>query len=425
MDSTSFDDQNAKCLTIKFREKKLQNLLLLEKKKRKETEISSSDLPPKPRKKIAHRAKCWEHFIQREDDPSQCNCRYCGVEIGCDSKTVGTSPMINHISHCKLYMADQESMTQTKLTGNSSGPALTVRYDSALFRRSVNEMIVLSELPFAFVESEGFRRFCHNILPMYTVHCRRTATKDIFARFVQDEADLKKLFSCKKHRVSLTTDIWVAPTTSVSYMVVTSHWIDANWVLQKRILSFKPVTDHKGDKIAEHLISCLAEWGVLKKVFTVTVDNAKGNDKALNLFTDCLRLKGEAALVKNGAYLHMRCSAHILNLIVRDGLAHVRQSIIAIRNAVKYVRSSGPRLKSFELRVETGKISRGSLSMDCTTRWNSTYLMLTAAIKLRVAFEKMLAEYKLYNEYFLELDENGLKRVDHPFLLVGMKFKGL
>ncbi|KAF2534614.1 hypothetical protein F2Q70_00029448 [Brassica cretica] len=81
MDSTSFDDQNAKCLTIKFREKKLQNLLLLE-KKRKETEISSSDLPPKPRKKIAHRAKCWEHFIQREDDPSQCNCRYCGVEIG-------------------------------------------------------------------------------------------------------------------------------------------------------------------------------------------------------------------------------------------------------------------------------------------------------------------------------------------------------
>ena len=157
----------------------------------------------------------------------------------------------------------------------------------------------------------------------------------------------------------------------------------------------------------------------------MTVDNAKGNDKALNLFTDCLRLKGEAALVKNGAYLHMRCSAHILNLIVRDGLAHVRQSIIAIRNAVKYVRSSGPRLKSFELRVETGKISRGSLSMDCTTRWNSTYLMLTAAIKLRVAFEKMLAEYKLYNEYFLELDENGLKRVDHPFLLVGMKFKGL
>lgn len=333
--------------------------------------------------------------------------------------------MINHISHCKLYMADQESVTQTKLTGNSSGPALTVRYDSALFRRSVNEMIVLSELPFAFVESEGFRRFCHNILPMYTVHCRRTATEDIFARFVQDKADLKKLFSCKKHRVSLTTDIWVAPTTSVSYMVVTSHWIDANWVLQKRILSFKPVTDHKGDKIAEHLISCLAEWGVLKKVFTVTVDNAKGNDKALNLFTDCLRLKGEAALVKNGAYLHMRCSAHILNLIVRDGLAHVRQSIIAIRNAVKYVRSSGPRLKSFELRVETGKISRGSLSMDCTTRWNSTYLMLTAAIKLRVAFEKMLAEYKLYNEYFLELDENGLKRVDHPFLLVGMKFKGL
>ncbi|KAF8114458.1 hypothetical protein N665_0037s0034 [Sinapis alba] len=304
--------------------------------KRKETGRSISDLPPKPRKKIAHRAKCCEYFIQREDDPGQCNCCF---------KTVGTSPMINHIARCKLYKADQESKTQTKLTGNSSGPALTVRYDAALFRRSVNEMIILSALLFAFVESEGFMCFCLNVLPMYTVHCRRTATKDIFARFV-----------FKKQRVSLTTDIWVAPTNSVSYMVVTSRWIDANWVLQKMILSFKPVTDHKEDTIAEHLISCLAEWGI-EKVFTVT---------------------GEAALVKNGVYLHMRCSAHILNLM--------------------YVRSSGPRLKSFELRVDSGKISRGSLSMDCTTRWNSTYLMLT----------------DLYNEYFLELDENGLERVGPP-----------
>ncbi|KAL0730010.1 hypothetical protein Bca4012_026103 [Brassica carinata] len=115
-----------KCLTMRFKEKKLQNLFLLEKKR------SSSDLPPKPRKKIAHRAKCWEHFIQQEDDPAQCNCCYCGLEMGCDSKTVGTSPMINHLARCKLHMAAQESKTQTQLTGNSSGPALAVRYDPLL-----------------------------------------------------------------------------------------------------------------------------------------------------------------------------------------------------------------------------------------------------------------------------------------------------
>lgn len=55
----------------------------------------------------------------------------------------------------------------------------------------------------------------------------------------------------------MTTDIWVAPTTSYSYMVITAHWINANWDLQKRIISFKPVTDHKGATIASHLIDCL------------------------------------------------------------------------------------------------------------------------------------------------------------------------
>lgn len=52
----------------------------------------------------------------------------------------------------------------------------------------MNEMIVLNELSFAFVESEGFRRFCHSLLPMYTVHCRKTATTDILAMFVREKA---------------------------------------------------------------------------------------------------------------------------------------------------------------------------------------------------------------------------------------------
>ena len=277
----------------------------------------------------------------------------------------------------------------------------------------MNEMIVLNEEPFSFVESEGFRRFCHNVLPMYTVHCRRTATEDIFKMFMLEKARLKQLFADEKQRVSLTTDIWVAPTTSYSYMVVTAHWIDRNWEMQKRIISFKPITDHKGDTISDHLSLCISDWGI-DKVFTVTVDNAKANDKALRLFAETCRLIGPNALVRDGSLMHMRCCAHILNLIVRDGLSEVKQSVMAIRNAVKYVRSSGTRLQSFQLRVLTGKVSRGSLSLDCITRWNSTYLMLSAALKFKVAFEKLKAEDMLYNDYFMELEENGQKRVGPP-----------
>lgn len=385
--------------------------------KRSKSQRSSTTLP-KPRKKPVHRAPVWKHFTQKEDVPSLSNCRYCRQEIGCDTVIHGTSAMNNHIKRCKLFKMFEESGSQQVLTGDSKGVLTAIKYDKGGFRRSVNELLVLCELPFSFVESEGFRRFCSYNLPMYTVHCRKTATTDTYAMFLREKAALKELFGKEKQRVSLTTDIWVAPTTSCSYMVVTGHWIDRDWKLQKRILSFKPVTDHKGDTIASHLIACLEEWNI-QKVFTVTCDNAKGNDKALGLFTDALIMRGPNALVRNGAYLHMRCCAHILNLIVRDGMAKVNDFIVAIRNAIKYVRSSGERMKSFQLRVETGNVSRGSLCLDVVTRWNSTYLMLTAALKFRVAFEKMLSEDKLYNEYFMENEEREGEDDKGPVKRVG------
>lgn len=377
-------------------------------RRRPTTERSSSDVPKpkKAKKKQAHRAEVWQHYIEKEDLVGVARCRYCSQQIGCDTKLHGTSSMKSHLLRCKFYKAHQDLGTQKVLAGDMRGAITTVPYDKALFRRSVNELLVLCELPFAFVESEGFRRFCANMLPLYTVHCRRTATEDVFKMFLSETAKLKSLFSCEQQRVSLTTDIWVAPTTACSYMVITAHWIDRGWDLQKRIIWFKPVTDHKGDTIADHLRACLEEWGI-KKVFTITVDNAKGNDKAIRLFTDACRSLGPNALVRDGSLIHMRCCAHILNLIVRDGLAKVNESIVAIRNAIRYVRSSGDRLKSFKLRVETGKCGRGSLSLDCVTRWNSTYLMLTNALKFRVAFEKLLAEDKLYNDYFQESEEEN------------------
>lgn len=84
--------------------------------------------------------------------------------------------MKNHIARCKLYELFKSSGNQTMLGGDSTSVVTAVKYDASMFRRSVNEMIVLNELPFAFVESKDFKRFCHNVLPMYTVHCRRTAT---------------------------------------------------------------------------------------------------------------------------------------------------------------------------------------------------------------------------------------------------------
>ncbi|KAJ0814661.1 putative ribonuclease H-like superfamily, hAT-like transposase, RNase-H [Helianthus annuus] len=127
----------------------------------------------------------------------------------------------------------------------------------------------------------------------------------------------------------------------------------------------------------------------LKNVLTVTVDNASSNDIAIQhlqkVFNhwECSVLKGE--------FLHMRCAAHILNLVVKDGLTTLSLPIKKIRALVKYVRSSPARLQKFLVCVEEEKIESKSLvCLDVGTRWNSTYLMLESAVKFKKAFSNLL-----------------------------------
>ncbi|XP_056860070.1 zinc finger BED domain-containing protein RICESLEEPER 2-like [Raphanus sativus] len=195
-------------------------------------------------------------------------------------------------------------------------------------------------------------------------------------------------------------------------MVITSHFIDASWQLKKLILGFKYVIDHKGQTISNVLLECLAEWGI-ERVFCITVDNATANTSAIRRFHSQFREVDPDALVLDGNFLHMRCSADIINLIAKEGLAEVGENVLAIRNAIQYVRSSTPRLNAFDLRVTSGRMSRGSLPMDIKTRWNSTFLMLSRALQFRAAFDRMEAEDRLYNDYFLEMD-NGVMRCGPP-----------
>ena len=63
-------------------------------------------------------------------------------------------------------------------------------------------------------------------------------------------------------------------------MCLTTHFIDKDWNLQKRILNFSVISSHKGEAIGRAVESCLVDWGI-KKISTITVDNASANDVAI------------------------------------------------------------------------------------------------------------------------------------------------
>ncbi|GKV13314.1 hypothetical protein SLEP1_g24341 [Rubroshorea leprosula] len=110
----------------------------------------------------------------------------------------------------------------------------------------------------------------------------------------------------------------------------------------------------------------------------------------------------------------MRCCAHILNLIVNEGLKNLHDSILKIRNAIRYVRASPSRMQRFKGCVEREKIQCKSLvCLDVSTRWNSTYLMLEAALKFQKAFERLHDTDGLYLMEF-SFGENVSERKKGP-----------
>ena len=66
--------------------------------------------------------------------------------------------------------------------------------------------------------------------------------------------------------------------------------LDANWNLRAEILSFCAFRPpHYGPAIAMKLMELIKEWGLYKKVFTITVDNAFSNDNMQGVLKRQLR----------------------------------------------------------------------------------------------------------------------------------------
>ena len=107
--------------------------------------------------------------------------------------------------------------------------------------------------------------------------------------------------------VAFIFDIW-SGRAKKDYLSVVIHYIDSDWVIQKRIIGFRLVdTSHTSIAICECILNLLVDYDLTKHVIAVTLDNA----------IDFLRL----------LVFHQRCACHIINLIVKSGLKHIQEPI--------------------------------------------------------------------------------------------------
>ncbi|KAL0423770.1 UNVERIFIED_CONTAM: Zinc finger BED domain-containing protein RICESLEEPER 2 [Sesamum radiatum] len=183
----------------------------------------------------------------------------------------------------------------------------------------------------------------------------------------------------------------------MEYMVITGHWIDQNWQLQKRVLNFVHIPPpRRGLEIADAIWRCLDDWDMQSKIHTVSVDNASSNDSAIfHLKTYAQRKK---KLLCEGKLFHVRCCAHILNLIAQDGICEIKDIVEVIRDSVEYVRRSDARLMLFSEIVKQLNLPERKLVDDCRTRWNTIYEMLSTAIKFKDVFPRFAAKDPDYDD---------------------------
>nr|GMD60380.1 zinc finger BED domain-containing protein RICESLEEPER 2-like [Ipomoea batatas] len=208
------------------------------------------------------------------------------------------------------------------------GKIRSKKVDPMIARKLLVAAVIEHYLPFSFVEYEWFMGLSKYLNPDIPCISRNTLVSDITKLYLKEKEKLKQVLANIQNRICLTYDI---------------------------------CPPHLGVELAAKVFGILKEWGIEKKIFSLTLDNTSNFD------------------------------AHILNTIVQDGLEVVNLALQKIREFVEYVKCFESRVKKFEECVSAvGNVDTSiGFKLDMPTCWKSSYLMLDSAIKYKKAFASL------------------------------------
>jgi hypothetical protein len=135
----------------------------------------------------------------------------------------------------------------------------------------------------ATIERSGFRKFCINFLPRYTLPSRRTLNRRLCDVYEIEKAKLIAILDTTKW-VSATADIWSSHKRS--YLGVTVHFVHPlTLAMVSSVLTCRRFKgSHTGQAIGEMLSSIFSEFNITSKIQNVVTDNAANFTKAFTLF---------------------------------------------------------------------------------------------------------------------------------------------
>jgi hypothetical protein len=83
---------------------------------------------------------------------------------------------------------------------------------------------------------------------------------------------------------------------------------------------------HTSINIVEHIMQVISEYSMSSKVFSIAVDNASANACAMTELVAHLVPYVSCSLIA-ASLMHQHCACHIINLIVKYGLKHIKDQL--------------------------------------------------------------------------------------------------
>ncbi|KAK8288671.1 hypothetical protein V6Z12_D07G140600, partial [Gossypium hirsutum] len=319
----------------------------------------------------------YESAIKRQKSTTSKNknelkaqCNHCKTIFSAKSSS-GTSHLRRHLNSCLKKVNKDITQYTIGIQPSPEGvPSIkNYKFDADECHKAISTFLVCGKHSFRIVEEPGFRYMMRIASPNFKNISRYTAARDVLMYYAKERDRVKEELAKAPGLICLTSDNWNSEHTNDEYICVTAHWVDKDWKLQKRIIRFKALfPPYDGLNIADELVLCLSQWGINKKIFSITLDNASYND----VMVSCLknRFRADRTILCDGAFFQVRCCAHILNIIVKVGLEHADDVVGKIRNGIRYIKKSGIRRKRFY----------DVADKNVCVRWNSTYLMLESSL---------------------------------------------
>ncbi|KAL1564027.1 zinc finger BED domain-containing protein DAYSLEEPER-like [Salvia divinorum] len=362
------------------------------------------DSDAQPNKRRRKKSMVWDHFTIETINPDcvRALCNQCKKSFAYISgaKLAGTSHLKRHITLgiCPVGRSKKEkdqmmphvpppvngtNIPRKRCRASNGVPSTYFDRDSCSY--DLAKMIIQHDYPLGMVEDTGFVDFTKSLQPQFSIPSMSLLQEQVMGIYLREKQKLVGLLNGIPGHLSLTIDLCTS-NQSLSYLLLTGHFTDHDWKLQRRIFNVTVVQCPDSETAFMHAVAtCLGDWGIEDKLLTITLDLSHATPSARETIRNLLPVKN--TIILKGQLLINSCYARTMRSMAQNSLCSMRETIQKVRQSVKYVKTSDENEDRFnKLKQELQVPSTKSLTIDDLTLWNTTYQMLVAASDMKEVF---------------------------------------